>query len=157
MQQAPSIINILTSGLPGNVTRPIYMEYDSRRRELDRIWSNPENNYKMLQDYVPTVEALLALSLFYRHVMGHMLGATSFYRCVNKEYDRENERVIKIGKTILDSKQQRHLMSAVISFSTIREKYQLAPVFFEYSETIQFLRNCRDLFYQKGYEEDNSI
>ena len=26
------IINILTSGLPGNVTRPIYLEYNSRKR-----------------------------------------------------------------------------------------------------------------------------
>ena len=33
MSQSP-IINILTSGLPGNVTRPIYLEYDSRRRDL---------------------------------------------------------------------------------------------------------------------------
>lgn len=67
-----SIINILTYRLPGNVTRPIYLEYNSRRRELDRIWANPENHYQMLQDYVSTVEALLAISIFYRHVMGHM-------------------------------------------------------------------------------------
>ena len=52
----PPIINILTSRLPGNVTRPIYLEYNSRRRELDRIWANPENHYQMLQDYVSTVE-----------------------------------------------------------------------------------------------------
>ena len=57
MSQSP-IINILTSGLPGNVTRPIYLEYDSRRRELDRIWANPENHYQVLQGYVSTVEAL---------------------------------------------------------------------------------------------------
>ena len=62
MSQSP-IINILTSGLPGNVTRPIYLEYDSRRRELDRIWANPENHYQGLQGYVSTVEALLAISM----------------------------------------------------------------------------------------------
>ena len=49
------IINILTSGLLGNVTRPSYLEYNSRRRELDRIWANPENHYQMLQDCVSTV------------------------------------------------------------------------------------------------------
>lgn len=157
MQQQTPIINILTYGLSGIVTRPIYLEYNSRRRELDRIWSNSENNYKMLQDYVPTVEALLAISLFYRHVMGHMLGATSFYKCVNKEYGRGNECAIKIGKTVLGIEQQRHLMAAIISFGKIRDKYQLAPAFFEYSETIQFLRNCKDLFYQKEYEEDDTI
>lgn len=62
MSQSP-IINILTSGLPGNVTRPIYLEYDNRRRELDRIWANPENHYQVLQGYVSTVEALLAISM----------------------------------------------------------------------------------------------
>ena len=99
----PPIINILTSRLPGNVTRPIYLEYNSRRRELDRIWANPENHYQMLQDYVSTVEALLAISIFYRHVMGHMQGAVSFYKSVNRNTSSmENECAIKIGETILD-------------------------------------------------------
>ena len=69
MKQTP-FINILTYKLPSNVTHPIYLEYNSRRRELDRIWANPENNYQMLQDYISTIEALLAISIFYRHVMG---------------------------------------------------------------------------------------
>lgn len=157
MSQSP-IINILTSGLPGNVTRHIYLEYNSRRRELDRIWANPENNYQMLQDCVSTVEALLAISIFYRHVMGHMQGAVSFYKSVNRNTSSmENECAIKIGETILDSKQQRLILSAVIKFEQIQEKYQLTPEFFEFSETIQFMRNCKDLFYKKEYEEDNSI
>lgn len=151
------IINILTFGLPGNVTRPMYLEYNSRRRELDRIWANPENNYRMLQGYTPTVEALLGISLFYRHVMGHMTGATSFYKSVNKNRERGKECAIKVGNTILDGKQQRYLLSAVIAFGQIQDKYQLYPAFFEYSETIQFLRNCKELFYQKEYEEDDSI
>lgn len=157
MSQPSPIINILTYGLPGSVTRPIYLEYNSRRRELDRIWANPENNYRMLQDYVPTIEALLAISLFYKHVMGHMQGATSFYRSVNLKAGGEGECVIKVGKTVYDNVQQRHLLSAVLNFNEIKAKYQLAPVFFEYAETIQFLRNCRELFYQKEDEEGDSV
>lgn len=151
------IINILTSGLPGNVTRPIYLEYNSRRREIDRIWANSENHYQMLQDCVSTVEALLAISIFYRHVMGHMQGAVSFYKYVNKKFGMEKECAIKVGEMLLDSEQQRYLLSAIINFSQIQNKYQLAPAFFEYSETVQFLRNCKDLFYKKEYEEDDSI
>lgn len=157
MNQLPPIINILTYNLPGSVTRAIYLEYNSRRLELDRIWANPENNYRMLQDYVPTVEALLATSLFYRHVMGYMQGATSFYKSVNQRARVEGECEIKVGRTIFNSVQYRHLLSAVIAFDEIKDKYQLTPVFFEYTETIQFLRNCRELFYQKEYEEDNPI
>ena len=88
--------------------------------------------------------------------MGHMHGAVSFYKSVNHN-GMGKECAIKVGKTLLDSKQQRHLLSAVISFDQIQKKYQLDPVFFEYSETIQFLRNCKDLFYKKEYEEDDSI
>lgn len=157
MSQSP-IINKLTYKLPGDVTRPIYLEYNSRRRELDRIWANPENHYQMLQDYLSTVEALLAISIFYRHVMGHMHGAVSFYNSVNRNSSsKENECAIKIGKTVFDSKQQNFLLSAVIKFKRIQEKYQLEPKFFEFSETVQFMRNCRDLFYKKEDEEDDSI
>lgn len=156
MGQSP-IINKLTFGLPGNVTRPIYLEYNSRRRELDRIWASPENHYQMLKNYVSIVEALLAISIFYRHVMGHMHGAVSFYKSVNQKLHIEKECAIKIGETVLDGKQQRHLLAAIIGFGQIQNKYQLESAFFEYSETIQFLRNCKVLFYKKEYEEDDSI
>lgn len=153
MKQTP-LINILTYKLPSNVTHPIYLEYNSRRRKLDRIWANPENNYQMLQDYISTIEALLAISIFYRHVMGHMLGAVSFCKSVTQKLGMKKECAIKVGGTVLDSEQQRYLLSAKITFEQIQERYQLTPEFFEYSETIQFLRNCKDLFYQKEYEED---
>ena len=155
----PPIINILTGRLPGNVTRPIYLEYDSRRREIDRIWANAENHYQMLQSYVSTVEALLAISIFYRHVMGHMNGAVSFYESVNRNSSGMggNECAIKVGEMVFDNKQQKRLLSAIIKFTQIQEKYQLDSGFFEYSETIQFMRNCKDLFYKKEDEEDNSI
>ena len=157
MTKKTPLINILTSGLPGNVVRPLYQEYNNRRREIDRIWANPDNNYRMLQDYVATVEALLAISLFYRHILGHIHGATSFYKSVNATNRNEIECSIKVGNTILDSQQQRHLLAAVIQFDKIQDKYQLAPMVFEYSETVQFLRNCKELFYQKEYEEGNTI
>lgn len=157
MTNKTPLINILTSGLPGNVVRPLYQEYNSRRREIDRIWAKPDNNYRMLQDYDATVEALLAISLFYRHILGHLHGATSFYKFVNANNRNDIECSIKVGNTVLDSKQQRHLLAAVIQFDKIQNKYQLDPMVFEYSETVQFLRNCMELFYKKEYEEDDTI
>ncbi len=122
MPNIPALINILTYGLPGNVTRPIYLEYNSRRREIDRIWANPDNHYEMLHEFLPTVEALLAISLFYRHVMGYMHGATSFYKSVNQKLGQEGENAIKVGKTVLDGEQQRYLLSALITFGRIQKK-----------------------------------
>ena len=156
MQNNTPILNILTKGLSGAVTHPIYLEYNSRRKELDRIWANADNNYQMLYNHVSIVEALLAISLFYRHVMGYMQGATSFYISVNQRCSGK-ECAISIGKSVLDKNQQNHLLAAVIRFNKIQDKYQLTPAFFEYSETIQFLRNCKDLFYQPEYEEDDTV
>ena len=153
----PPIINILTYKLPVDITRPIHLEYNSRRTEIDRIWANHKYNYQMLQDYTSTVEALLAISIFYRHVMGHIQGAVSFYKSVNRNSGMNNECAIKVGRMGLDGQQQKRLTSAVIKFNQIQEKYQLDSAFFEYSETIQFMRNCKDLFYKKEYEEANSI
>ena len=157
MTNKTPLINILTSGLPGNVVRPLHQKYNNRRREIDRIWANPDNNYKMLQDYVATVETQLAISLFYRYILGHIYGATSFYKSVNANNRKDIECSIKVGNTVFDSQQQRHLLTAVIQFDNIQDKYQLAPMVFEYSETVQFLRNCKELFYQKEYEEDDTI
>ena len=156
MQNNQAVINILTYGLSGLITRPIYLEYNSRKKELDRIWAKKNNHYQVLQDNESTVEALLAISIFYRHVMGFMQGATSFYKSVNQRYNG-GECAISIGKSVLDKKQQNHLLAAVIRFNQIREKYQLTPSFFEYSETIQFLRNCMELYNRPEYEEDDTI
>lgn len=156
MEYKSPILNILTHDLRGEVTRPLYLEYTSRRRELDRIWAEPNNNYQMLQGYASTVEALLAVSLFYRHVMGHLQGASSFYYTVNKRRNNK-DRSIKIGSSILDGEQQRHLYSAVLAFNVLQEKYQLSPGFYEFADTLHFLRNCRDLYNKKEYEEDDTI
>ena len=111
----------------------------------------------MLQGYDTTVEALLAISLFYRYILGHIHGATFFYKSVNANNRKDIECSIKVGNTVLDSQQQRCLLAAVIQFDKIQDKYQLGPMLFEYSETVQFLRNCKKLFYQKEYEEDDTI
>ena len=157
MTQSSPIINVLTFGLPSSVTRPIYLEYNSRKGELDRIWANPKNNYQELQDYVSTVEALLAISLFYRHVMGHIQGAVSFYKSVNRKVCNEKECAIQVGRTVLDKEQYGHLLSSVASFVQLQSRYHLTPDFFQYSDTIQFLRNCKDLFNVKEYEENDPV
>lgn len=157
MEENTPILDKLTYKLPGSVTRPIYLEYSSRRKEIDRIWAKPDNNYKVLQKYESTVEALLSVSIFYRHVLGHIEGAASFYTSINRRGGTDKECAIRIGKSVYDQEQQRHILAAVLSFSDFQEKYQLGPWFYEYSDIVQFLKNCKDLFYMKEYEEDDSV
>lgn len=158
MEDNTSILDILTYKLSGSVTRPIYLEYSSRKKEIDRIWAKPDNHYQVLQEYESTVEALLAISIFYRHVMGHIEGAASFYTSVNrKRGGTDKECAIRMGNSVYDSEQQRHILSAIIAFSDFQERYQLGPWFYEYSDTVQFLKNCKDLYYMKEYEENDSV
>lgn len=64
-----------------------------------------------------------------------------------------NECAIKVGEMVLDNKQQKHLLSAVIKFNQIPEKYQLDSGLFEYSETIHFMRKCRELFIKRNMKK----
>jgi hypothetical protein len=157
MERPTSLINLLTYELSGSITRPLYLEYNSRKKEIARIWAKPNNRYQFLQEYETTVDALLAISLFYRYVMGHIEGASTFYTAINKKSGRDKEVAIHMGNRVYDMEQHGHLLSAVIAFQKFQDKYQLAPWFYEYSETVQFLKNCKDLFYLKEYEEDDSI
>lgn len=155
MEEQSSVLDKLTYKLSGSVTRSIYLEYTSMRKEIDRIWAKPDNNYQMLQEYDSTVEALLAISIFYRHVMVHIEGAASFYTSINKKGIKDKECAIRLGKSVYDYEQQRHVLAAVISFKELQEKYQIGARFYEYSDTLQFMKNCKDLFYMKEYEEND--
>lgn len=153
--KSSSLLDILSFKLSGKVTGPLYVDYRSKRQEIDRIWKKTDNAYSMLQNYESTVEALLAISLFYRHVLGHIQGASSFYTSINRRND--NECAISIGNSILDNEQQRHMQAAVIRFGKILDKYQIGLWFFEFSETVEFLRNCKELFNIKEYEVDDTV
>ena len=62
MDNSP-ILNILTKGLPGAVTHPLYLEYNSRKREVDNVMAKYEN-YKILQDYSSTIDAIMLILYF---------------------------------------------------------------------------------------------
>lgn len=150
-----SIINILCYELPAVVAQPMHREYESRVVEIERILGKPGNNYQILNGYESTVLSLLAISLFYRHIFGHILGASEFYSKINK--DKETEHPIRIGNGIFNKEEQNRILGAMITFESIRRKFQISSSFFDFSETLQFIRNCKDLFLTPEYEEDNTV
>ena len=154
MEQADSLINILTDRLSGTIKTPLLTEYNNRLREIGNILSWEESNYRVLLDYKAAIEALLAMSLFYRYVLGHIQGATSFYKTVNSKNGNEKECAIKVARFVLDKEQQNYLLATVIAFNEIQVKYQIHPSFYEFSETSQFLKNCKDLLILGEYADD---
>ena len=71
MEQSSSLINILTYNLPGAITRPLFTEYNNRVKEIGDILGWENSAYKELCEYESVIESLLAMSLFYRYVLGH--------------------------------------------------------------------------------------
>ena len=76
---------------------------------------------------------------------------------MNQRCGKEKECAIRIGRTVLDKEQQNHLLAVVMAFGKIRDKYNIFPAFFEFSETAQFLRNCKDLLTVRYYEDEESV
>lgn len=157
MPEKSSLINILCCGLPAGICRPMCNEFDARKAQIKQIWTKQYQKYMVLEHYESTIDTLLAMSLFYRYVMGHIDGATSFYKSINMLNGSNEECSIKIGNEILDKGQKNHMLAAVITFSKIMKKYQLNSNFFKFKETIDFLKNCLNLYQTPEHETDDSI
>lgn len=155
MPQTSSIINIFTYRLPRALAQPIYNEYEYRIREIQKIWSKGYPKYLVLQNHKQTIESLLAISLFYKYIIGNLCGAAGFYQRIN--VNGGSEHPIKIGAYILDKKEYNKILAIQISFNKLQEKYQLSSSFFEFSETIEFLKNCIDLYNTTEYETNDTI
>jgi hypothetical protein len=142
MEKAP-LINILCANLPGDVSRSVYNEYESRWDEVERIWTSYPDGFVHLKQYKTTVMHLLAMSTFYRRVLSGFDGARDFYKTISKaDYNQKAGRAILIGKYKLDEEQYRKLQAVQISFCKLKEKFGIPDTFFEYFETIDFLRHC---------------
>lgn len=150
-----NVINCFCYDLPAAVAQPLHREYEGKWAEIERILATPGNNYQELMGYESTVQSLLALSLFYRYVYGHIETASGFYVAINKGQKRE--RSIKIGTSVFNKDEQNKIIGAIITFESICFRFQIQPAFFCFSETIQFVRKCRDLFLTPEYEEDDTV
>lgn len=144
MPEKNTLINILTYKLPAAVAQPICREYDWRRLEIQKVLNHGYERYAVLRGFERTIDALLALSLFYRHVLANFEGASEFYVNINK--GQQVELPVRIGNFTLNQKERNRLQAIHIRYSEIMAKYQIGPRFFEYAETIDFLRNCIDLY-----------
>lgn len=141
------LINILCYKLSGDVSRAVHNEYENRWNEIRHIWEYPQNRFKILERYSKTVQHLLAMSTFYRRVLSGMNGACDFYKTVTKDVSDDKERSISIGKYRLDKREYNKMLAIQITFRKLREKYGIDDYLFEYTETEEFLTNCKDLYF----------
>ena len=141
-----NIIKILCKKLPGDVSRAVYNEYNSRWSEIEQVWNYPQNRYKLLQKHESTIQLLLAMSTFYRRVLNGFDGARDFYKTVSNNSGTKTEFAICIGQFKLNFKQYCKLQAVQISFCKLKDKFGISNSFFKYNETYEFLNNCMYLY-----------
>ena len=140
-----SLIKFLCKDLPGEVSKPLFVEFSQRWSEIEYIWHNNANIYPVLQEHKSVVRTLLAMSTYYRRVISCFAGATDFYKKVTGG-DLSLERPVKIGNYSMSLSDNKQLWKIQRSFSEFREKYQIDNSLFDYDDTLGFLRNCYILY-----------
>ena len=143
MEKNSELINVLCYKLSGDISRAVFNEYNNRWSEIKHIWEYPQNRFKVLESYQSTVKLLLAMSTFYRRVLSGLNGACDFYKTVTK--NQQSSRSIVVGSYRLDRDEYNRLLAIQITFRNLREKYGITEHFFDYSETEEFLTNCKDI------------
>lgn len=135
------LIKILCKDLPGDVSKPLFNEFNQRWSEIENIWQQNPNIYPILQEHKSAVKTLLAMSTYYRRVISGFTGATDFYKKVTGG-DLTIDRPVKIGNYTMSLSENKQLWKVQRAFSEFRNKYQIDDSLFNYDDTIGFLRNC---------------
>lgn len=135
------IINILTYKLPYELSNKIYNEYQSRKREVEYILEKYEAFFLLKEDE-EIIELLLALSVFYKRIISNLDAATKFYGKVTSNSDAS---AVQIGNYKLTQSETNKLYSVIISYNQLLEKYSIPNSLMEYNETIELLKNIKQL------------
>ena len=141
MAKKSPIINIFTYKLPFKLANQIYNEFQGRRTEVLFLINN-SRTFKDLNNDLPTIELLLAMSIFYKRIIANIQGAVNFYSLVTKYSSSDT---ISVGSYKLTGEEKNKMLGIIISFNKILEKYNLTLELANYSETKQFLTYVKNI------------
>lgn len=129
------IINIITSQLPGQLVVPMYQDFTRRFDEAKRM-INRYDFYQPIRQNIDTVEYLLALSVFYNHVIANLDGAEKFHGTVTQN---RNVDGISIGSYILNNREVLEIRRIIISYEQLLFRFSLTPQIANYERTHELL------------------
>jgi len=128
-------INILTYGLPFKLANQIYNEHKSRLSESKYI-INLSERYRPLEEYIDTVEILLALTIFHKRVISNLDSAVKFYGTITN-YSEAN--TIKIGSYNFNGDEKNKLLALTINYNKLKSKFRIPENLNDYELTKDFL------------------
>lgn len=136
MAQESSMINILTYRLPFELANQIYNEFQSRFKEANFLIETYKT-YKPLAKNIKTVELFLSLSIFHRRVITNLDGAVKFYGTVTK---KGNTDTVRIGTYDLTGEEKNKLLSVVLNYRELLDRFSIPLTVMEYFETRELLK-----------------
>lgn len=129
------LINIITYSLPYKLANQIYNEFESRLSEAKYI-IKLSNRYKPLSNYIETVETLLALTIFYKRVIANLDAAVKFHSTISHYSGADT---IKIGSYNFTGEEKNKLLSLIITYNKLRERFGIPQNIVDYELTKEFL------------------
>src|SRR5688572_25610345 len=141
MNANSTVLTLITSGLPKPLVNQISNEYRSRIKEVDyclnkySIFSDLASNYK-------SVEIILALSIFHKRIIANLDGAVKFFKTVTTKSDA---KIISIGDYQFDEQEKNKILSLLITYSQLLEKYNIPNNYVDYDATYDFLKKLKDI------------
>lgn len=143
------IINIITAKLPRELAMKIYNEYQTRYKELVSILDYSDR-FNALNNYIYTLELLLALSIFHKRVICNLEGVDKFAGTISSK--KEEDITIDIGSYKLTTSEQNKIKAVIINYDKLKEMFGITDKYFNYYETYEFLENM--LLFKKSFDDD---
>lgn len=141
MAKETPFINILTYGLPFELSNQIYSEYQNRFKEAKYLIENYKT-YKTLEKKLKQLELLLSISIFHKRVITNLDGAVKFYGTVIR-YSKAD--TVKIGSYDFNLEEKNKILAVIINYQNLLKKFSITPEIMEYNETREFLKNIISL------------
>lgn len=135
MTDKTPIINILTFGLPFDLAKQIYNEYQGRLKDIKYLLEKSPR-FNNLIEFLDTISLLLALSIFHKRVVSNLDAAVKFYGTVNNYSQADT---ITIGRYEFTIEEKNKLLALLISYRKLIDKYGISENLMNYYETKEFL------------------
>jgi hypothetical protein len=132
------MIRMFCKGLPFELSRVLFTEYRSRKREIDYLVSHNSTYYKRYIDNFDTVYLILAMSIYYKRVIAQLDAVSTFQ---NSLRERWKIGVTRIGNTLITSEDEMSLRNICSDFQRIMTRFNLPIWLFDWSDSVHFLRN----------------
>lgn len=150
-KQSP-IINIITSQLPAALARPMYQDFTRRFDEARRMITRYDF-YAPIRQNIGTVEYLLALSIFYNHVLANLDGAEKFFGRVTRQTQIEG---ISIGTYLLNGEEVLEIRRILIAYERLLFRFGLSPQVANFQRTHELLNQLVNIKNGENERRDNT-